>query len=70
MIACGGVHGTSKVKNVRFIGFDSDKNTCGSMQRAITTNGMHSDYLPIGHFEDINFHDTDETGMFWMFSPP
>jgi hypothetical protein len=30
---------------------------------------MQPDYLPMGHFEQINFHDTIESAMFWMASP-
>lgn len=30
---------------------------------------MHSDYHPIGHFESIEFRDSDESALIWMFSP-
>ena len=67
--AVGGWGGTSLLRNLKFIGFDSKTNHCGSKQYAITTNNAHSDYHPIAEFRGIKFINTDESAMFGLGSP-
>ena len=55
--------GTSLFENIRFIGFNSDTNSCGKKQHAIVTNKT-PDYHPIAYYKNIHFIDTDEKAMF------
>ena len=66
----GGWGGTSMFYNNRFIGFDSHISACGGRQAAIGNNHWHPDYHPISHYRQNKFIDTDESGMFLLFTPP
>jgi hypothetical protein len=65
----GGHHGTSKVHDIFFSGFESATNTCGGKQYATGSNPLHSDYSPMVLYENIEFHNTAEEAMVWMASP-
>jgi len=64
----GGWGGTSLFENIRFIGFNSDTNSCGRKQHAIVTNGTPN-YHPIAYYRNIHFIDTGEKAMFNLRSP-
>lgn len=69
MIACGGNAGTTRYHHLEFIGFDGPTNECGRRQRAIGTNHLHPDFLPLTKWDRITFRDSTEDGLFWMASP-
>lgn len=65
----GGSHGESHVHHIKFIGFESPRNSCGGKQYATGSNPLHSDYSPTVWLDNIEFIDTHEEAMIWMASP-
>lgn len=56
MFAAGGAWGGSSLfRDLKFIGYDSNIQSCGAGQSAIATNYIHSNFHPKANFRNIEF---------------